>query len=52
MKTNTAPRRYHYVKDPDMCRVCRHGINGCPTQKHLGVSVVACLGYMPAMQAV
>ncbi len=45
-------KRRPYVTDPDLCRVCRHGINGCPAQHHLGKEVCACIGYIPAMEAV
>ena len=45
----TKPTRRPYVTDTDMCRVCRHGQNGCPAQHHLGVGkVIACIGYLPA----
>ena len=46
-------KRRYYVSDPDACRMCRHGQNGCPGAKHLGKGkVIACLGYFPAMEQV
>lgn len=46
-------KRRYYVSDPDACRMCRHGQNGCSGAKHLGKGkVIACLGYFPAMEQV
>ena len=46
-------KRRYYVSDPDACRMCRHGQNGCPGAEHLGKGkVIACLGYFPAMEQV
>lgn len=42
--------RRPYVKDNAMCRVCFNGINGCPTQGHIGEGkLCACIGYRPSM---
>ena len=42
--------RRPYVTDPDLCRVCLHGINGCPSAEHLAAgNVCACIGYKPSM---
>lgn len=52
MKSVAQPKRRPYVKDPDMCRTCRHGLNGCPAAKHMGKGVCACISYFPAMEQV
>ncbi len=47
------PKRRSYVKDPDVCRTCRYGQNGFPCRNQLGKGkVVACIGYVPAMERV
>ena len=47
MKAVTRHRR-SYVKDPDVCRTCYYGQQGCRTVSHLGAAVLACIGYLPA----
>jgi NAD-dependent dihydropyrimidine dehydrogenase PreA subunit len=45
-------KRRPYVKDPAMCRLCRHATEfRCPMS--LGSEkVVACIGYFPYLKAV
>lgn len=41
-------KRRPYVTNPDVCRTCLYGQQGCPVVAHLGKEVVACIGYKPA----
>ena len=53
MKRIDKLKRRSYVSDPAVCEVCRHGQNQCPCADHLGKGkVIACIGFMPAMEAV